>query len=33
MVIGSSGMPEIVISCMSALPMEVTRSENCANLP
>src|SRR5271167_786841 len=33
MVIGSSGLPAPVISCMSALPMEVTRSETCMSLP
>src|SRR5260370_17470040 len=33
MVIGSSGLPAPVISCMSALPMEVTRSETCVSLP
>src|SRR5882672_12068911 len=33
MVIGSSGLPAPVISCMSALPMEVARSETCMSLP
>src|SRR5712692_434242 len=33
MVTGWSGLPETDSSCTSALPMEVTRSENCANLP
>src|SRR5215469_9409064 len=33
MVIGSSGLPSILISCTIALPIEVTRSESCACLP
>src|SRR5262245_21583488 len=33
MVIGWSGLPEIDISCSSALPMDVTRNPSCANLP
>src|SRR5260370_24382161 len=33
MVIGSSGRPAPVISWMSALPMDVTRSETCVSLP
>src|SRR5258705_711846 len=32
MVMGSSGLPAPVISCMSALPMEVARSETCMSL-
>src|ERR1039458_5888354 len=32
MVIGSSGLPAPVISCMIALPMEVTRSVACTSL-
>src|SRR5574340_20017 len=33
MVTGWSGIPETDNSCTSAWPLEVTRSENCANLP
>src|SRR5215472_16412890 len=33
MVIGSSCLPSIFISCTTALPMEVTRRESCACLP
>src|SRR6266852_727386 len=33
MVIGSSGLPAPVISCMSVLPMEVTRNDTCMSLP
>src|SRR5258708_11164280 len=33
MVMGSSGVPAPDISCMSALPMEVARSETCMSLP
>src|ERR1700694_4403779 len=33
MVIESSGRPSILISCKSALPMEVTRSKTSAYLP
>src|ERR1700722_16068668 len=33
MVIGSSALPAILISCISALPMEVTRRETCMGLP
>src|ERR1051325_5718630 len=33
MVIGSSGLPPPVISCMSAFPMEVARSVTCIDFP
>src|ERR1700693_5299156 len=33
MVMGSSGLPAPVISCISALPMDVGRSETCMGLP
>src|SRR5262252_10426935 len=33
MVIGSSGLPETFISCMSAFPIEVGRNETCTVLP
>src|SRR5215471_767908 len=33
MVIGSSGRPAPFASCISALPMEVTRNQTCACLP
>src|SRR5271170_4205820 len=33
MVMGSSDLPDMLISCMSALPMEVTRRETCIGLP
>src|SRR5580704_11974557 len=33
MVMGSSGLPAMLISCMSALPIDVTRIEVCIGLP
>src|SRR6267142_2419109 len=33
MVMGSSGLPNPFISCRSALPMDVTRSVTCRDLP